>query len=1088
MSKVDEQAKQLRAAIAGLEAQRSVLGEAVVEPALAALRRQLSELAPSSSDVASDEERKIVTVLFVDVSGFTALSESLDPEAVRGLINACFEYLVPVVQKYEGTIDKFIGDEIMALFGAPTAHENDPERALRTALDLMGAIASFNRARATNLNLHIGVNTGPVIAGKIGSQDRREYSVMGDTVNLAARLEDVSPDGQIYVGSNTYRRTAGIFDFEKLTPLELKGKTKPVEVYRLIGLKSAPMPVRGIGGLSAPLIGRDRELEEIRSGLRAAAEGEGGVRAVTGEAGLGKSRLIAEALHSLPNDARWAEGRALSHTAGMSYWMARDLLYDLLRVKPESRPEMIETALRTSITEVSPGNIDRVYPYLGRLLEVPLPAEVEQRVKLLTSEALQSRILQAFQDYTRAQAAREPLILFWEDVHWCDPSSMRVLEMLLPLTKEVPLLLLLAYRPDDVVVEELQQRVRAACAENSSIIKLSPLTRDQSGSLIQNLLRIENLPKKMRELILDRAEGNPFFLEELLRALLDAGAVAIEQNGVVAIGSIESMDVPETLQGVLMARIDRLTPENKHVLQNAAVIGRVFQHRVLAHLSEKQSNGHLDDSLIELQRREFIQSPIQKPSEEREYVFKHAITHDVAYNSLLVSRRKELHRRAAEAIESLFPERLEELSAALGYHFERAETREKAIYYLRQAAERAQATFANTEALAFYQSGLQQVDFLLAATPNETLEQTAAQTHESIGDIQSLIGRHEQARASFENALRRVPQHNVVWSSRLHRKTAKAWIIERQHKNADDSYNEAEMILQRSASSAAEWHQESLQIQLDRMWLHYWQGKVDEIAELAKRIRPDVEQYATPLQRGNFFQGLTLMALRRDRYTAGEETIANAKISLAAIEQSNVLPEIGHARFVLGFSYLWAGQFDPAHKWLNDALRLTEQTGDVVLQSRCLTYLTVIHRRRGEVEQARACADKSLSSAAGARMIEYVGMAKGNLAWVHLREGDLAAAYADGSEGVEKISQTPQGHILVWVALWPLIGVAIARDQIADAIKHAERLLVPPQMAMTAALEAELRSAVEAWKGNDQRAAKLRLQKGADMARDIGYL
>jgi predicted ATPase/class 3 adenylate cyclase len=1088
MSKVDEQAKQLRAAIAGLEAQRSVLGEAVIEPALAALRRQLSELEPSSSDVASDEERKIVTILFVDVSGFTALSESLDPEAVRGLINACFEYLVPVVQKYEGTIDKFIGDEIMALFGAPIAHENDPERALRTALELMGAIASFNRARATNLNLHIGVNTGPVIAGKVGSQDRRDYSVMGDTVNLAARLEDFSPDGQIYVGSNTYRRTAGIFDFEKLAPLELKGKTSPVEVYRLIGLKSAPTPMRGIGGLSAPLIGRDRELEEIRSGLRAVAEGKGGIRAVTGEAGLGKSRLIAEALHSLPNGARWAEGRALSHTTGMSYWMARDLLYNLLRVKPESPPEMIETALRISITEVSPRNIDRVYPYLGRLLEVSLPAEVEERVKLLTSEALQGRILQAFQEYTRAHATREPLILFWEDVHWCDPSSMRVLETLLPLTKEVPLLLLLAYRPDDVLVEQLQQRVRAACAEDSSTIKLSPLTRDQSGSLIQSLLKVENLPTKMRDLLLDRAEGNPFFLEELLRSLLDAGVVAIEQEGVVAIGSIESINVPETLQGVLMARIDRLTSEKKHVLQNAAVIGRVFQHKVLAYLSEDQPNGRLDDSLIELQRREFIQSPMQKPLAGREYIFKHAITHEVAYNSLLLSRRKELHGRAAEAVESLFPERLDELSASLGYHFERAEAPEKAIYYLRQAAERAQATFANTEALAFYQSALQQVDLLLAAGPNETLERTAAQIHESIGDIQSLIGHYEQARASFENALRRVPQPNVVWSSRLHRKTAKAWITERQHKSADDTYTKAEMVLQRNVSAAAEWQQESLQIQLDRMWLHYWQGQVEEIAELAERIRPEVEQHATPLQRGNFFQGLTLMALRRDRYTAGEETIANAEISLAAIEQSNVLPEIAHARFVLGFSYLWAGQFDPAEKWLKEALRLTEQAGDVVLQSRCLTYLTVIHRRRGEVLAARDYAEQSLSSGAGARMIEYVGMAKGNLAWVHLREGNLAAAYSDGSEGVEKISQTPQGHILVWVALWPLIGVAIARDQIADAIKHAERLLVPPQMAMTAALEAELRSAVEAWKGNDQRAAKLRLQKAADRARDIGYL
>src|SRR5438874_3180146 len=349
MSKRDEQADELKAAIAGLEAQRSLLGDTVVEPALAALRQQLSQLESFPVDAASDEERKIVTVLFVDVSGFTALSEELDPEEVRGLINTCFEYLVPVVQKYEGTIDKFIGDEIMALFGAPIAHENDPERALRTALELMDAIAAFNHDHKTNLNIHMGVNTGPVIAGKVGSQDRREYSVMGDTVNLAARLEDASSDREVYVGANTYRQTARIFDFEKVAPLELKGKAKPVAVYRLLGLKTVPRPLRGIEGLRAPLIGRDREFEEIGSALRAVRKGEGGIRAIIGEAGLGKSRLIAEALQLFAADLMWAEGRALSYAAGMSYWMARDVLYGLLKVKADTPPTEIEIALRKSI-------------------------------------------------------------------------------------------------------------------------------------------------------------------------------------------------------------------------------------------------------------------------------------------------------------------------------------------------------------------------------------------------------------------------------------------------------------------------------------------------------------------------------------------------------------------------------------------------------------------------------------------------------------------------------------------------------------------------------------------------------------------
>ena len=1088
MSK-QEQADQLRAAIAGLEAQRSVLGEAVVAPAVAALRQQLSELESRDTAVASDEERKIVTVLFVDVSGFTALAEKLDAEEVRGLINACFEYLVPAVQKYGGTIDKFIGDEIMAVFGAPVAHENDPERALRAALELMGAIASFNRDKNTELNLHIGVNSGPVVTGKVGSQDRREYSVMGDTVNLAARLEDASTDGQIYVGPNTYRHTARLFDFEKIPLLQLKGKAKSVEVYRLLGLKGAPARARGIEGLRAPLIGRDRELDEIRSAMADLANGQGGIRAVIGEAGLGKSRLVAEALQEIGSRISWAEGRALSHTAGMSYWMARDLLYNLLRVKSDAPPAKVESVLRQSVAEiVSTGKFDDVYPFLGRMLEVPLPAAVEERLKLLTSEALQTRILQAFHQYIEGWARREPLVLFWEDVHWCDPSSMRVLETVLPITSNKPLLLLLAYRRDEMLVKELTQRSREACPRNYSVIELVPLTREESGSLIRRLLQIDDLPPQMRDLILDRAEGNPFFVEELLRSLLDAGVMAVEEGAMVATGLIESMDVPETLQGVLMARIDRLPPRSKCVLQNAAVIGRVFQHKVLARLSADQVNGHLDESLLELHRREFIYSQAEKDSVDREYMFKHAITQDVAYNSLLIARRKELHHRSAAAIEALFADRLDELSATLAYHFERAEAREQAIHYLQKAAERAQATFANAEAIAFYTSALKQLDLLFAATAVPSLEENAKKIQESIGDIEHLINRQEVARAAYESAAQRAPQDDVVWTSRLWRKIAKTWIIQRQHAEAEQSYDHGETILQSRPSAKPDWQQEWLQIQLDRMWLHYWRGQDQEITILAERIRPKLEQFATPFQRGKFFQGLALGALRRDRYTAGAETITNAEMSLAAIEEAQVLPEICHARFVLGFTYLWAGKLQPAEKWISDALKLSEQTGDIVLGSRCLTYLTVIHRRRGEIEAAQSYAERSLSAATTAGMVEYIGMAKGNLAWVCLRREDLSGAYECSSEGVENLLQTPQGHILLWVALWPLIGVAIAREEFSEAIRHSEKLLIPPQMAIPPPLEADLRRAVDSWKSNDTGIATIHIKKAADLARHFGYL
>ena len=568
MSVPDEKVRELRAAIAGLEAQRSVLGDSVVEPAVTALRQQLAELEARLRALATEEERKIVTILFADVSGFSALSEKLDPEEVRNLINACFERLVPIVEKYQGTVDKFMGDEIMALFGAPGAHENDPERALRAALEMMAAVTAFNRENATDVGIHVGVNTGPVIAGEIGARGRRDYSVIGDAVNLAARLQEASHYGEIYVGPNTHRQAAALFDFETLPPLKLQGKGKSVEVHRLIGLKKAPGAPRGIEGLRAPLIGRQSELAEIQSAFHKLRSGVGTILAIVGEAGLGKSRLIADAFRS--TDIPWAEGRALAYTEGMSYWMARDVLRALLGTNTDASPEEIEQALRSSIEQTAPAKMNEIYPYLGRLLEVPLPAETEEQIKFLTGEALQTRILRGFKHYIRARATREPLILFLEDLHWCDPSSFRVLETLVPLIKEVPLLLLLAYRPDRDFVSQLQERTRAAGVKSYRVLELSPLTREESRSLIQSLLKIENLPEKMRALILDRAEGNPFFLEELLRSLLESGTVVIENGHAIATGAIEAMNVPETVQSLLTARIDGLDTEKKQTLQNAS--------------------------------------------------------------------------------------------------------------------------------------------------------------------------------------------------------------------------------------------------------------------------------------------------------------------------------------------------------------------------------------------------------------------------------------------------------------------------------------------------------------------------------------
>jgi class 3 adenylate cyclase len=577
--------------ITALEARRHILGDVVVDASLTALRQELAEIEKREAvQSALRGERKQVTVMFADISGFTAMSEKLDPEEVRSMINACFERLGVVIDRYEGHIDKFIGDEIMALFGAPIAHENDPERALRAALDMMAALAEFNAEHAARipkpLALHFGINTGLVIAGGIGTSQRQDYSVMGDAVNLASRLEGLSEAGEILVGENTYRLTAPLFEFEALKPVKVKGKENPIQVYQVLRAKAAAGQVRGIEGLTSPLVGRQAEMEILETALSQAHQGQGGVITIIGEAGIGKSRLIAEAsLNGRFDDrVRWAEGRAVSYGENASYLVTRRLFCDLLSLEPEARPAEIGAALQAEVNRLFPDHPDDIYPFLGHMLEVPLSTDEARQVKYLEGDALHRQILASTRRFLSASAMDEPLILVWEDLHWADPSSLALLEALLPLTQTYPVLLLLAYRPRQekriwVFHEKARQLLDAAL----TCIELTPLTLDESRQLLDNLLGGGDLGPRTVELILNKAEGNPFYIEEVIRSLIDHAMLrrADDSQGWTVVGNVETVEIPDTLQGVIMSRIDRLNPEMKHLLQIASVIGRNFPYRVL---------------------------------------------------------------------------------------------------------------------------------------------------------------------------------------------------------------------------------------------------------------------------------------------------------------------------------------------------------------------------------------------------------------------------------------------------------------------------------------------------------------------------
>jgi class 3 adenylate cyclase len=552
-------------------------------------------------------ERRVITMLFCDVKGSTAMAEKLDPEEVMEIMNGAFEVLSEPVYRYEGTLARLMGDALLCFFGAPITHEDDPVRACRCALDVLAAAKGYAKRLEMergipDFNVRVGINTGLVVVGEVGADLRVEYTAMGDAVNLAARMESAAETGTILISEHTHRLIHTAFETESLGSMQLKGRSEPVRVFRVLRFLGGTGTTRGIEGLHSALIGRDGELQQVESALHDLVQGSGGAVAVIGEAGLGKSRLVREARRSCPYPIAWVEGRCLPYTTGMSYWMAKDLLHQLIGVDAETPASEVGVALRQGLGGDG-------YPYLAHLLGAPLDDEVAERIRKLEPEDLQQRIWQAYRGAIRLRAGERPLVLVLEDLHWVDPSSLKLLDGLLSLTGEMALLIFLIFRREDGPVWDLHRRLEDG-DRPYRVLQLAPLSRDESNRLLQNLLHVEGMPDHLQTLILDRAEGNAFYLEEVLRSLLEEGAITLHGTAAVFSERVSPIDVPESLTGVIMARIDRLPPTEKRILQTASVLGRTFLQSVMRRLLEAETEeGELDGALAELRRREFLLLP-----------------------------------------------------------------------------------------------------------------------------------------------------------------------------------------------------------------------------------------------------------------------------------------------------------------------------------------------------------------------------------------------------------------------------------------------------------------------------------------------
>ncbi len=702
----------------------------------------------------AESDRRPVTVMFADLSGFTSLSESLDPEVVRSLQTELFEEMSSAIQRLDGFVEKYVGDAVMAVFGAPVAHDEDPERAVSAAILLhakIGALSERWIARIGRpLALHIGINTGPVVAGHIGSNPDATYAVTGDTVNAAARLQSAAESGQTLVSRSTYMLTQHAFEFEELGPLSVKGKALPMAAFRLGGALAAPHALRGLQahGLATQIVGRETDLQALWQAFEAMRSGQTQWVRIVAEAGTGKSRLVSEFFEQLRARNALAgvavRNAACSSLGERAYGVPAALLRDAYGLSAQETASEAQRKIEAALADMGMAEQERqqMSAYLGYVLG--LEAD-DSRTRYLDPEQLKRQIFSAVLEIIRRRLQRGPVMLVVEDLHWADAASLDVLRYMLDQLRAQPFMLLVTHRP----TPEAAALTSEAAAH--TMVALEALSPQCSAKLLDGLFGVarHTLPDELRTRIVEHAGGNPLFLEEMVRALIADGVLQRQNDAWVCLPRASAVQVPLTIHGLLLGRIDRLPVPMRQTLREAAVIGPVFAESLLRDIATARTlaltealDALVDAGLLSVSQTAAGPAEVQA----RQFRFRHGLLQEVAYQTLLMSRRTDLHTRIGEGLERLCggsPRHLEELQA-LAHHFRLGADKSRAVHYLVATGDWARKTYANADAIRHYEFALE----TLAAGGGADAQ--GLSIRERLADVLAPAGRIADATAHLE--------------------------------------------------------------------------------------------------------------------------------------------------------------------------------------------------------------------------------------------------------------------------------------------------------------------------------------------------
>jgi class 3 adenylate cyclase/tetratricopeptide (TPR) repeat protein len=680
-------------------------------------------------------ERKQVTVMFCDMEGFTALTERLGPEEAYSIMDDIYEILIHKVHDYEGTVNEMTGDGIVALFGAPIALEDAPQRAIRSAMAIHREMVRYTdrvrkaKAEIPPLRMRIGIHSGPLVVGALGNDLRVEFKAVGDTVNLASRMEELAQAGTTYVTEDTFRFTEGLFRFEALGAKELKGKAEPVNVYQVIApsTRRTRFDVSAERGLT-PFIGRERELELLLDGFERAKDGRGQAFSIVAEAGLGKSRLLYEFRKAVVNeDMTFLEGRCLSYSRGIAYHPIIDVLKSYFDVRETDDDLQIIEKVNRGL-EILRVDAASTLPFLLELLSVE---DLGHEKLSLSPEVKKVRIIEALRTILLQGSQLRTLVIAFEDLHWADKISEEVLRSFMESIAGANVLLLFSYRPEFV----------HAWGGKSfhSQLNLMRLSNRETLKMATHLLGTEQIDSPLEDLILRKTEGVPFFIEEFVRSLIERKVIEARPDRYSLAKDPGQISIPSTIQDVIMARVDSLTADAKELLQTGSVIDREFSYELIKRVAEIPEH-ELLACLSALRDSELLYERGVYPRST--YIFKHALTQEVTYNSLLVKRRKEIHEKIGEAMVELHSGRLEDYCELLAYHYVRSENHEQAYHYLSMAQLKATEANAVEEVKGYFDACMKLLDTMPDTEKNRERR------------IHLLVSAHP-----VFHALMRIPEH-----------------------------------------------------------------------------------------------------------------------------------------------------------------------------------------------------------------------------------------------------------------------------------------------------------------------------------------